>query len=313
MGNHTILGAGGVVADGLAKCFIGEKTSVRLVSRSGRSLPGTEGFRADVATLGQTVEAVKGSSVVFLCVGLKYDHKVWAEFWPRIMSNVIEACKQAGAKLVFFDNVYAYGKVAGAMTESTPYNPCSRKGEIRAGIATRLMDETKRGGLSAIIARSADFYGPGADATSVPGKLVFAPLSAGKKASWLVNDRVRHSFTFTPDIAGALATLSKSDGAYNQVWHLPTAPDPPTGKEFVEMAAGGFGVQAQYRVLSKGLLRLAGLFNKDIGESYEMLYQSEFEYVFDSSKFEKAFGMSATPSDDGILKTVEYYKARKPA
>ena len=59
--------------------------------------------------------------------------------WPRIMTNTIEACKRAGAKLIFFDNVYMYGKVSGPMTEETPFNPCSKKGEIRAKIATTLI------------------------------------------------------------------------------------------------------------------------------------------------------------------------------
>ena len=31
------------------------------------------------------------------------------------------------ARLMFFDNVYMYGKVDGRMTEETPFNPCSRK------------------------------------------------------------------------------------------------------------------------------------------------------------------------------------------
>jgi len=85
---------------------------------------------------------------------------VWQELWPRIMASTIEACKRAEAKLVFFDNVYMYGKVAGPMTENTPYAPCSKKGEIRAKIAAALMNEVQAGGLSAMIVRSADFYGP---------------------------------------------------------------------------------------------------------------------------------------------------------
>jgi hypothetical protein len=47
-----------------------------------------------------------GSTIVHLLVGLKYDVSVWREPWPRIMGNAIEACKQANAKLIFFDNVY---------------------------------------------------------------------------------------------------------------------------------------------------------------------------------------------------------------
>jgi hypothetical protein len=55
------------------------------------------------------------------------------------MRNAIEAAKRANARLVFFDNVYMYGKVDGVMTEETPFNPCSKKGEIRAEIATSLL------------------------------------------------------------------------------------------------------------------------------------------------------------------------------
>ena len=313
MGLHTILGAGGVVADGLAKFLSERGMPVRLVSRRGVGLPGTETVQADVTILDQAVRAVGGASVVFLCVGLKYRRKVWAELWPRIMTNVIEACKQAGAKLIFFDNVYAYGLVDGPMTEATLVNPRSRKGEIRASLAAQLLDETKSGALTAIIARAADFYGPGAGASSVPGRLVFAPLASGKKAGWLVNDRVPHSYTYTPDIAPALAALAGASDAWNQVWHLPTAPQPPTGREFIEMAARSFGVEPRYRVLSKGLLRLIGLFVRDIAESRELLYQSEFPYVFDSTKFDKRFGSGATPYAEAIRQTAEYYKPRVTA
>jgi len=51
----------------------------------------------------QTIRAVAGSAIVYLLVGLKYDHKLWAEHWPKVMANAIEACKRASAKLIFFD------------------------------------------------------------------------------------------------------------------------------------------------------------------------------------------------------------------
>lgn len=90
---------------------------------------------ADLADREQAIRAVAGSSVVYLVTGLKYDHRVWHDLWPRIMANTIEACKRAQSKLLSFDNVYMYGKVNGPMTEETPYTPCSKKGEIRAKIA----------------------------------------------------------------------------------------------------------------------------------------------------------------------------------
>ncbi len=307
MGYSTILGAGGVVANELAKLLVNDNQSVRLISRTGHSIHGATAVKADVSLLDQALDAVRGSSIVYLCVGLAYDHKVWAELWPRIMSNVIEACKRRGTKLVFLDNVYSYGKVNGVMTESTPYNPCSKKGEIRLKIATDLMDEVKAGNLRALIARAADFYGPFADKTGITNILVFKHLAQGKKAGWLANDSVRHSYTFTLDIAKAIVLLSKSDGTFNQVWHVPTAPDPLTGKEFIETAAKEFGVSPDYRVLSKWMVKMAGLFNKTIAELYEMLYQNEFDYLFDSSKFQNAFHLSPVSYHEGIKETVNYY------
>lgn len=311
MGFTTILGAGGLVANELAKVLIDEKLQVRLVSRRGRTMQGAVSMKADVAVLDQAVGAVKGSSTVFLCVGLKYDHRIWAEFWPRIMSNTIEACEQAGARLVFFDNVYAYGKVNGPMTETTSYNPSSRKGEIRAKIAEKMMDEVRAGNLHAMITRAADFYGPFAEEVAIPNMLVFKRLTEGKKPNILANGDTKHSYTFTLDIAGAMYTLAKSDEAFDQVWHLPTAPDPPTGKEFAALAAKEFGRRPSYSVLSNWKLKVGGLFDRTINEIGEMTYQNEFDYIFDSSKFFGKFGTHATPYPDGIKQTASFYKGPK--
>ena len=205
----TILGAGGAIGNELVKLLAAKNQPFRLVGRNPKATPGaTETLAADLTDKDQTIRAVAGSSVVHLLVGLKYDHKVWQDMWPRVMSNTIEACKRAGAKLLFFDNVYMYGKVSGPMTEETPFNPCSKKGEIRAKIATTLINEWKSGALTAMIARSADFYGPDTQ-NAVPNLLVFEPFAKKQKASWLVNDSVPHSFTYTPDAAQSLVQLAE--------------------------------------------------------------------------------------------------------
>jgi hypothetical protein len=174
---YTILGAGGSVSNEFVKLLAARNLPFRTVSRHAATSPGAaESKAADLTKHEQTLEAVAGSEVVFLLVGLKYDHKAWAEQWPRIIDNTVDACKRAKAKLVFFDNVYMYGKVNGPMTESTPYNPVSRKGEVRAQIATSLEKEWKSGELTAMIARSADFYGP-ASKNGIANALVFEPFS----------------------------------------------------------------------------------------------------------------------------------------
>src|ERR1700687_634093 len=148
---QTILGAGGAIGSELVRELSQAGKQVRLVGRNPKLVQGaTEALSADLSDLEQTIRAVSGSTVVHLLIGLKYDLKVWRELWPRIMNNVIEACKRSNAKLIFFDNVYMYGKVSGRMTEETPFNPCSKKGEIRAKTAAALINEWKAGALSAM-------------------------------------------------------------------------------------------------------------------------------------------------------------------
>lgn len=303
----TILGAGGAISDELVKLLAAQRKPFRLVGRHPVSTQGAaEVVSADLSDKEQTVRAVAGSSVVYLLAGLKYDHKVWAEMWPRVMGNTIEACERTKARLIFFDNVYMYGKVAGTMTEETPFNPCSRKGEIRARIATALTNEWKAGNLTAMIARAADFYGPHAK-TGIPNVMVFDPMSKKQSAMCLVNDRLPHTFTYTPDAAKALTTLADSESAWNQTWHLPTAPNPPTGKEFITQAAQAMGVPPKYSVLSRPMVRVYGWFKPIVGEVYEMLYQNDSPYLFDSSKYAGAIGFSGTPYAEGIRATAAAY------
>lgn len=296
---QTILGANGAIGSKMAPLLLKHTNRVRIAGRNPKAInTGDELMVTDVLDAGQTDAAIAGSEVVYLLVGLPYEINVWRNSWPRIMTNVITACRKQGAKLVFFDNVYMYGKVEGWMTEDTPYNPCSKKGEVRAAIATQLMNEVKAGNLQALIARSADFYGPRAYNTFLH-PMVFQKLKAGKSASWLCNDKLRHSFTYTPDAGNATALLGNTPEAFNQVWHLPTDHDPLTGKEFIERIAREFGTDPKYSVMKTWMMKLAGLFNTLARESTEMAYQYEAEYLFDSTKFETKF-FKATTYAEGI-------------
>ena len=304
---YTILGAGGAIGNELVQMLAAARKPYRLVARKAVSGPGAPQIvTADLADRDQAIGAVAGSSAVFLLVGLKYDRKVWAELWPRIMANTIEACKRANARLLFFDNVYMYGRVRFKMTEETPYVPVSRKGEIRAKIASSLIGEWRAGNLTGMIARSADFYGPNAK-TGIPNALYFDPMAKKQKAMCLMSDSLPHSYTYTPDAAQALLKLAETESAWNQSWHLPTHPDALTAKEFIGHAAGAMNVPPKYRVLGKLSVRAFGLINPVVGEIYEMLYQNDAPYLFDSSKYTHAFGVEATSYSEGIRVTAASY------
>jgi nucleoside-diphosphate-sugar epimerase len=306
MNIHTIFGAGGAVANQLVPILLSNREKVRLVSRSGKPVPGVESVAADATSYEQTLQAIKGSSVVYLLLGLPYDIRIWRVQWPVIMTNVINACKETGARLLFFDNVYMYGKVNGWMTEETPFNPCSKKGEVRAAIASQLLQETKAGHLQALIARCADFYGPIGFKTSVPNLLVIQNLLKGKKAQWLANADQPHSITYVPDAAKALYLLANKPDAFAQTWHLPTASELITGRQFVQQAAAAMQKPDGVSVIPGWMLSLAGLFNRPMKELKEMNYQNEHPYLFSSEKFNKAFGFTPTSYSDGIKETVHW-------
>lgn len=296
---QTILGAGGVIGRELAVNLQRFTDRIRLAGRNPDFVTGKEELvKCDLTNKELVLDAVDNSEVVYLTAGLKYDYDVWKDSWPIIMDNVIEACKSGNSKLVFFDNVYLYGKTDGWMTENTPANPASKKGEIRARIADKLLSESAAGNISALIARSADFYGPDAW-TSLLKIFVFDKLKAKKTATWFGNDDVFHSFTYTPDAGKATALLGNTPGAYNQVWHLPTHKSVMTGQEYIEFAAGITNASPKYRVIKKWMTRIAGLIDPVAAETVEMMYQYENDYLFDSSKFESEF-FTPTTYTDGI-------------
>jgi nucleoside-diphosphate-sugar epimerase len=305
---QAILGAGGVIGNALAKELINYTTNIRLVSRNPKKINDTDTtMSADLTDATQVDKAIEGSEIVYLMAGLEYKTKVWQQKWPIIMQNTINACKKHGAKLVFFDNVYMLGKVDGWMTEESPLNPCSKKGEVRAKLNQMILDEIKAGTLQAIIARSADFYGPDAK-NSMTESLIFSKLAKGQKPSWLLNDNVKHSFTYTIDAAKGTVILGNTVEAYNQIWHLPTHHDALTGKEFMSICQESFHQGTGHQIMGNLMLWIGGLFMPIVKELKEMSYQNEFEYLFDSTKFEKAFNFSPTPYKEGIIETVKSYQ-----
>lgn len=297
---HTILGAGGPVANALTRKLINTNNRVRLVSRRPVNItaPDVNWQRADLLQYQEVLQATQGSTVIYLCAGLVYDQVVWQQQWPVIINNVMDAAKHHKARLIFFDNVYMYGLVKGDMTEDTPYNPISVKGEVRAKVATALMDEVKAGNLQATIARAPDFYGA-ESLNSFFDSMVLAKFAKGQRAQWLGKTDKRHNFIYVPDAGKAVYLLGQHPETDNQIWHLPAAA-PLTGLQFIELAANVFNVKPRWGTINQLMLRVAGLFNKVIGGTVEMYYQYDHDYIFNSDKFEKAFGMQPTSYQQGI-------------
>lgn len=301
---QTILGANGNIAVELSKNLPQYTDKIRQVSRHPKKVNNSDELvSANLLNYEQTEKAVAGSEVVYLLPGLEYNIKVWRESWPKIMKNTLDACKKHNSKLVFFDNVYSYGQVDGIMTEETPFNPSSKKGEVRAKIATMLLDEIKSGNMNGMIVRAADFYGPNVK-LSITHSTVTEKLQAGKTAQWIGDPKKNHSLTYTPDAGKTVAMLGNTSSAYNQTWHVLTNKN-ITGEQYVKIASEILNLPyKKVQALPKFGVRLLGLFVPVLGEFVEMMYQYENDYFFDSSKFEKAFNIQPTPYQSGIEVTM---------
>ena len=274
---QTILGSGGAIGVELAKVLPQYSSQIRLVSRHPEKVNETdELLSADLLVPDEMDKAVKGAEIVYLTVGFPYKTKVWEKNWPILTQNLIQSCQKYQAKLVFFDNIYMYDPAyLDGMTETTPLGPVSRKGKVREQVYREIMQAVENGNLTALIARSADFYGPGIKGTSVLTEAVINTLSQGKKANWLGKTDKVHSFTYTPDAAKATALLGNTDSAYNQVWHLPTAKNPLTGEEWVEKIAAALNQEPRFRAAPTWMVKTMGLFNPFMREMSEMMYQYE--------------------------------------
>jgi len=302
---QTILGSGGGIGVPLARELKKYTNKIRLVSRNPQKVNDTdELFPADASDLRLIDKAIAGSEVVYVTIGFKYNLKVWQKTWPPFMQEVINSCKKHNSRLVFFDNMYIYAKnTIPFMTEDVPVEPPSEKGKVRKIVRDMIFNEVEKKNLHAVIARGADFYGP-ENKSSALTLMVASNLIKGKKAQAFGNPDKIHTYTYTPDAAKATALLGNTSDAYNQEWHVPTTKERITTLGWIELIAKELNTEAKVQKVPGWMINALGLFVPIMREFPEMMYQFEQDYIFDSSKFEKRFGITATSPAEGIKKMV---------
>jgi nucleoside-diphosphate-sugar epimerase len=208
----------------------------------------------------------------------------------------------------FFDNVYLYDATAiPHMVETSAIHAPSKKGEVRQQLYEMIMSEVEKNNLTALIARSADFYGPD-NKSSALNLMVADNFKKGKKAQAFGNVEKIHTYTYTPDAAKATAILGNTPDAFNQVWHVPTTKEKLTNRQWIELIANEMAVEAKIQTLPRWMIKMLGWFIPIMKEFPEMIYQYEQDYIFDSTKFEKRFGITATAPKDGIKVLIESMK-----
>jgi len=306
MPENVIFGTG-PLGLAVARRLLSSGKGVRLVNRSGNSQgpPGAEVFAAEATDPAAARRACQGARAVFHCATGSYGQ--WEKVLPPIMNGIIEGAATASARIVYGDNLYAYGPVDGPLREDLPYKPLGPNTRVRAEVATTLMNAHASGKVRATIGRASDFYGPLAR-QSKAGDGIFARAIAGKPAQVVGDPDVPHTVTFIDDFAAALVTLSQQDRALGGIWHVPSA-DTMTTRRFVEMVCDQLHQPPKLRPVPVILINLLALALPPMRAVKETMYQSERPWVVDHSKYERAFGAQPTTHESAIEATIAWFRS----
>lgn len=304
---HVVLGTG-PLGRSVIKELQKREEPVRMVNSSGRSpwIDKVQVDKADLMDLDQAKAAVRGATIVYQCAQPPYHQ--WEGKFERLQENIITATRAIGAKLVVAENMYMYGDVDMERFEGLPHTAQTKKGRIRARLTDRLFDLYRRGELQTVLGRGSDFFGPGVTDSSA-GERMFQPLVKGKPVSVLGDPGRKHTYTFIEDFGSALVVLGQAEDAYGEAWHVPNA-DAVSATKFVQLAARIAGVEAIIKPMGIWMLRIGGLFIPAARENIEMFYQFQKDFIVSSQKFTNRFGQQATPLEESLELTVEWYQTR---
>jgi nucleoside-diphosphate-sugar epimerase len=306
---HVVFGAG-QVGRALSARLGGLDLAVRVVSRHRPAgLADEVDWRAaDATDTEAATDAAQGALVIYQCLNAAYTD--WPRSFPPLQRGVLAAAERTGALLVSLENLYGYGPTGGRpMTEDLPLAATTVKGRTRAAMTQELLAAADAGRVRIAIGRASDFFGAGITTGTTLGERVFANAVAGKRADFIGNPDLPHTYSYVPDIAAGLATLGSDGRAVGGVWHLP-GPETVTTRALLELVAGDLGHPVGVRSVPKLAVRALSLFNPMMRELAEMSYEFDEPFVLDTTKYESAFGTAGTPLATAISTTVAWYQSR---
>jgi nucleoside-diphosphate-sugar epimerase len=297
----VVLGAGRGIGREITRQLVAEGREVRAVTRSGGVPEGAQDVRGDLMDRASTVKAVEGASVIHLAANVPYTS--WVQMLPTMVENTIAAAEAVGAKIVYTDNLYAYGPVTGPLRESTPERPAGPKEKLRSALGKRLREAS----VPVTTCRSSDYYGPGG-VGSLPGELVIKPMSAGRAGMWFWPLDVPHTFAYLADTARAQIVLGDDERADGKVWHTPAA-ETLTVREFFALTGRVLGNGRKPMRLPAVAVAVGSLFDKRLRGSGEMDHQRTAPWLVDHSAFDATFGqLPVTPHEQAIEDTARWYR-----
>ncbi len=308
MSKHVIVGAG-PVGTATARLLAARGEEAVVVTRSGTAaLPaGVRAVRLDATDATALSELATGAAALYNCANPAY-HR-WVTDWPPLAAALLTAAERSGAVLATVGNLYGYGEVDAPMTESTPLNPSSVKGRVRAQMWLDALALHDAGRIRATEVRGSDYVGPGSQ--SHLGDRVVPRLLAGKGVQVLGSPDTPHSWTYTEDVARLLVAVGASEQAWGRPWHVPSNA-PRTQREAVGDLARVADVDpVKVSRIPGAVLTVLGWTNPVVREVREMAYQFDRPFILDSTAAQQTFGLAPTPWADVLAATVASFRPER--
>src|SRR5690349_1687670 len=267
---HVVFGTG-PLGKGTARELTLLGKQVRMINRSGKAdrLPdSSEVVASDAYDVKKNIELTRGATAIYQCAQPHYYE--WKQKFQPLQNAILEAAAANGAKLIVGDNLYMYGSPQGQpLREYSPVRPNSKKGQVRAEMAQAVMNAHEKGRVRAAIGRASDFFGPeDHDLTNY----AILPALQNKPVNLIGNINQPHSFTYVADFGKLLATLGTREEALGQVWFVPSNA-PLTQSAFLKLIEEELRRPVKARIGGPMMLRFLGLFNREIKETVEMIFE----------------------------------------
>lgn len=305
MAGTTVILGNGAIGRQVTELLTARGDRVRVAQRRPPEGDGVEFAPCDVLDAAAVRRAVAGASQLVLAIGFPYDWRIWQDAWPRAMTNVVEAAAEAGARVVFLDNLYQLGPQTRPRTEDMPLTDQGRKPAILAEVTRIWMRARDRVRFAAV--RCPDFYGPGVR-TSHLGEVALGYLARGRRVQMYAPLDVPHAYAYAPDIARAIVTLLDApDDAFGQAWNVPCAPT-RTAREMLQLGADAAGHPLRLTAVPWSLLPVASLFDRLAKEMLDVGFTFDRPYEVDSSPFQRRFAFEPTPFERGVPDTVRWFQ-----
>ena len=283
---------------------------ILMVNRTGKldmSIPkNVEITAADVTSKTEMAAIASRSDLIFSCTDMPYDK--WAAFYPSTANALAYALSETNTKLVFADNLYSYGNVAGKeMNEQMPHSAKTKKGKIRAGVINTLLYSGHQFSNRVAFVKAADFIGPCIH-KGIFGTDFLHNVYIEKTVRLFGNIDLPHTFTYIKDFALAMINVGTANDTFGQLWHVPNAPALSLDK-WLHLFEVVTTKKIKKTLTPKFVIRIAGLFNSFIKELYEMAYQFEYPYLVNHDKYVSRFGYHATYPSEIVKETIEWYSS----